>query len=87
MDVFFYFVCGIVGIFLLVVIGFPDLLVPPNTARKEKMNASHWGLYEGISPIGPDEQPLTIEVQANRKRHKITAGSQTYAAGRGVKQG
>jgi hypothetical protein len=84
MDVFFYFVCGIVGIFLLLVIGFPELLVPPNTARKEKMNASHWGLYEGLDPIDPEQTP-TIEVQANRRRHKITAGSQMYAAGRGVK--
>jgi hypothetical protein len=86
MDVFFYFVCGIIGIFLLAIVAFPEFLVPEYKAKKTKMNASHWGTYEGLEPVDPETQ-LTIEVQANLRKHKVTAGSSMYASGRGVKQG
>jgi hypothetical protein len=86
MDVFFYFVCGVIAIFLLAIIAFPNLFVPEYKAKKQKMNASHWGIYEGLEPVDPETQ-LTVEVQANRRKHKITAGSSMYAAGRGVKMG
>ncbi len=82
--------CYFVGILLaglaLLLIAFPDRMIPePKEGRKKKFTARHWGNYDGMqkdAASSEEEEGVEVGIPAKKIRHVV--GSSTYAGGRGV---
>lgn len=83
MDICLFFFVGVVAFTLLMVVAEPHRFLPERKAEKKKVGSPYWGIYEGCAIEAPVEQ-RTIEIRKPTRKEIVTAGSQTYAAGRGV---
>ncbi|MBS2004916.1 MAG: hypothetical protein JST44_25620 [Cyanobacteria bacterium SZAS LIN-5] len=83
MDIFLFALVGVVAFVLLLVVSEPHRFLPESKGPKKKVGSTYWGAYEGCPVESPMEQ-CTIEIRKSTRKEKIVAGSQTYAAGRGV---
>jgi hypothetical protein len=83
-NVAFYVVCVIIGLATLGFVAEPYRFMPEEEEKKKKVGSTYWGHYEG-APIVEPEAMRTIEVRRSTRKEKYIAGSQTYAAGRGVR--
>ncbi|CAN5676589.1 hypothetical protein BH10CYA1_BH10CYA1_55350 [soil metagenome] len=83
MDIFLFFLVGIVAFTLLMVVAEPYRFIPESKGAKKKVGSTYWGIYEGCAIESPIEQ-RTIEIRKPTRKEKNIAGSTTYEAGRGV---
>jgi hypothetical protein len=74
---------ALIGLALLVFIAEPYRFMPETEAKKKRVGASYWGIYEGSQAEEP-EAMRTVELQKVARKNQYTAGSSTYAMGRGV---
>lgn len=86
MDNFCYVVGILLAISATIVVAFPDNLIPGIGPKKKRVGARQWGRYHSSKTVDESEEP-TIEVNTPARKLKEIAGSQTYAAGRGVRMG
>ena len=80
----FYSVCIVIALTALLFVAEPHRLLPEQEHKKKRVGSTYWGVYEGAAIVEP-ESMRTIEVVRSTRKMKFIAGSQTYAAGRGVK--
>ncbi|HEY9679216.1 MAG TPA: hypothetical protein V6C76_14500 [Drouetiella sp.] len=83
MEVILFFFVGIVAFSILLVVAEPHKYLPEGKAKIKKVGSSYWGVYDGSAVNSPTEL-CTIEIKKATRKDKVVAGSQTYAAGRGV---
>lgn len=76
----------IIAIVLLLIIAFPERLLPDDGQRRKRIGATYWGFYAG-SPISEADAEETIESVTIIKKDGVIAGSTSYALGRGVNSG
>lgn len=83
-------ICHVAGLLLALcatlVVAFPDNLIPGVGPRKKRVGARQWGRYHS-TPAEVDGEEASIEVRTPARKVREVAGSQTYAAGRGVRMG
>ena len=84
MNIVFHIFIVLTGIFLLVAIAFPKLLVPEIGYKKKRVAASYWGEYQGHPIENEEVEEPTIEVRSIKTKEKIVVGATTYALGRGI---
>ncbi len=88
MDGFCYVVGLVLALCATVMVAFPDNFLPGMGARKKRVAARQWGQYHTSSKeIDGEEEEQSIEVRIPARKVREIAGSQTYAAGRGVRMG
>lgn len=77
----------IIGLFIalavLLVIAFPERLLPNIAQKKKRIGITHWGFYTGTEDCRADETMLVEAALPGRER--VIAGSSMYAKGQGVK--
>jgi hypothetical protein len=77
----------IVGIFIavavLLVIAFPEQLLPAFSKKKKRIGITHWGFYNGSEDCKPEETMLVEAALPGKQRYVV--GSSMYAKGQGVK--
>ena len=83
MDIFLFFFVGAVAFVILLVVAEPHRFMPEGKQKVRKVGSTYWGNYEGCAIDSPAEL-CTIEIKKSTRKDKVVAGSQTYAAGRGV---
>ena len=84
MDALVFGFGAVIGLALLIFIAEPYRFMPePEKKKKKRVGASYWGIYEGAQAEEP-EAMRTVELQQVARKNQYTAGSSTYAMGRGV---
>lgn len=83
MDVVLFLSVGVVAFFLLMVVLEPYRFLPEIKTKNKRVGSTYWGNYEGC-PVEQTAEMQTIEVKKSKRKMIYTAGSTTYALGRGV---
>ncbi|MBX9689505.1 MAG: hypothetical protein K2X27_22535 [Candidatus Obscuribacterales bacterium] len=86
-ELFCYFIGILVALYAVLLIAFPDRLLPEMAARKKRFTARHWGNYEsnaGEPSDSKSDNEESIEVGSPGRKIRHVVGSSTYAGGRGV---
>lgn len=73
---------ALIALALLVVIAEPYRFLPQWEEKKKFVGSTYWGIYPGTS--SEDGEGQTIELRKACRKERYTAGSSTYAQGRGV---
>lgn len=86
-EFFSYFVGILIAVWVTMLVAFPDYLIPQLGGKKKRFSGRHWGAYQDSPEMNPKEvdPKESIEVSTPARKLTYTVGSQTYAAGRGVK--
>jgi len=83
MDNIYNIVGLVIATFILILIAFPDRILPIAEPKKKKVGSTYWGAYEG-QPTEDSPNEGRIEVQTPAPKEKVISGSHLYNAGRGT---
>ena len=84
MEIVIFLVVGVVAFALIMFVLEPYRFLPDFEGKAKKVGSAYWGIYDGAST--KDIEALqSVAVCKPARKHIYTAGSATYAAGRGVK--
>lgn len=78
-------ICGtVLAVYLLLMLAFPKVFLPPTKYRTKKVGSNYWGVYDG-QPVDLHPHAPTLQTpKPARLRHPV-AGSSMYAGGNGMK--
>jgi len=82
MEIGIFLFVGVVAFGLIMFVLEPYRFLPDFEGKAKKVGSTYWGIYDGAST--KDLEVPGVEVRKPARKHIYTAGSATYAAGRGV---
>ena len=78
-----YFIGGGIAGWLLLMIAFPEQLMPQPKDKRTRVGPTFWGIYPGADP-NEDESMVRIELTKPARKEKVIGGSAMYSTGRGT---
>jgi len=83
MDILLFLFVGAAAFVLILFVVEPYRFIPEGKGKAKRVGSSYWGIYEGAQ-VEDLKGVEGVEIRKPARKHIYTAGSATYAAGRGV---